>query len=128
VPHNLDSVLMVDDEPDIRTIGEIALRDVGGLKVTLAASGREALEIVGPTKPDVILLDVMMPDMDGPTTLERLRAQPSTQGIPVVFMTAKVQRQEVERYMKLGAAGVVAKPFDPMTLASEVRRIVTSLP
>jgi CheY-like chemotaxis protein len=118
---------MVDDEPDIRTIGEIALRDVGGLRVTMASSGREALDIAAGAPPDVILLDVMMPDMDGPTTLERLRQDERTRSVPVVFMTAKVQRTEVERYMRLGAAGVVAKPFDPMQLAAEVRRVVGNL-
>lgn len=118
------TVLLVDDEPDIRRIGELSLRGVGRLEVLLASSGAEAVELAARAQPDVILLDVMMPGMDGPSTLAALRARPETAQIPVVFVTAKVQRREVDHYRALGAAGVVAKPFDPMTLAADVRRIV----
>jgi CheY-like chemotaxis protein len=117
------SVLMVDDEPHIRRVGELALRSVGRWEVRLAQSGEEALELALAERPDVILLDVMMPGMDGPMTLERLREQPETADIPVIFMTAKVQRHEVDRYLRLGARGVISKPFDPMTLPDEIRRI-----
>jgi CheY-like chemotaxis protein len=116
-------VLVVDDEPHIRRIGELALRSVGKLEVSLASSGAEAVEMAAAEHPDVILLDVMMPGMDGPTTLGTLRSRPETAHIPVIFMTAKVQKHEVERYLRLGAAGVIAKPFDPMSLPDDVRRI-----
>ena len=118
------SVLMIDDEPDIRRIGEMSLSAVGKLKVFMAASGAQGVEIARREKPDVILLDVMMPGLDGPATLAQLRADPATAGIPVIFMTAKVQRSEVERYLTLGAQGVVPKPFDPLDLPARVRAIV----
>ncbi|HBP19967.1 MAG TPA: hypothetical protein DEA08_19545 [Planctomycetes bacterium] len=116
-------VLLVDDEPDIRKIGTLALERVGGLEVTQASSGLEALELAVAAAPDVILLDVMMPELDGPATFSRLRELPELADTPIVFLTAKVQKNEVERYMELGAKGVIKKPFDPMTLADEVRRV-----
>jgi CheY-like chemotaxis protein len=119
---------MVDDEPHIRRVGELALRSVGGWEVRVAASGEEAVEMANAEQPDVILLDVMMPGMDGPMTLERLRENAETAGIPVIFMTAKVQRHEVDRYLRLGARGVISKPFDPMTLPDEIRRICEGCP
>jgi CheY-like chemotaxis protein len=121
---SLQKVLLCDDEPDIRRIAEITLTRVGKLAVTLAGSGAEALERAGRERPDVILLDVMMPDLDGPTTFQRLRADPATASIPVIFMTAKAQMHEVAAFRALGAAGVIPKPFDPMTLPAEVRRIL----
>lgn len=122
----IESVLVVDDEPDLRIIARIALESVGGWRTTLVASGPEALEHARRDSPDVILLDVMMPSMDGPSTLAQLRADPQTADIPVIFLTAKVQGVEVERFLALGVAGVLRKPFDPMKLADEVRRIVES--
>jgi CheY-like chemotaxis protein len=116
-------VLLVDDEPHIRRIGELCLEAVGKMRVRLASSGAEAIEMAVADPPDAILLDVMMPGMDGPSTLAALRIQPATASIPVIFMTAKVQPHEVDRYHHLGAAGVIKKPFDPMTLADEIRRI-----
>jgi CheY-like chemotaxis protein len=120
----IQSVLMVDDEEDIRTIGQIALQEVGGWKAVLASSGPEGLEVAARERPDVILLDMMMPGMDGQTTLARFRGSPATASIPVIFMTAKAQRDEIQRYIAAGAAGVIVKPFDPMTLADEIRRIL----
>ena len=120
----LRKILLVDDEPDIRKIGEMSLRAVGKLQVVQAASGAEALELAARERPDAILLDVMMPGMDGPTTLAQLKARPETAAIPVVFMTAKAQPREVERLRSLGARGVIVKPFDPMALPAEVRRLV----
>ncbi len=120
---SIKSVMMVDDEPDIRRIGQMSLELLGKRRVCLAASGREALALAAAARPDVILLDVMMPDLDGPATLALLREQASTASIPVIFMTARVQKREVERYLELGAAGVIYKPFDPMTLAGEIDRI-----
>lgn len=117
-------VLLVDDDDDIRAIGELSLSEVGGMHTVLASSGPMALEVAAREQPDVVLLDVMMPDMDGPTTFRRLREQPSTAAIPVVFVTAKVQRHEVARYLELGAIGVIGKPFDPMTLPDQLRAIV----
>jgi CheY-like chemotaxis protein len=116
-------VLLVDDEPDIRKIGALSLQAVGGWEVLLAANAEEGLALAR-QRPDVVLLDVMMPGMDGPTLLKHLRQLPEGVDIPVVFMTAKVQRIEMERYLSLGALGVIQKPFDPMTLPEEVRRLV----
>jgi CheY-like chemotaxis protein len=112
----LRKVLLVDDEPDIRRIGQFSLTMVGKLQVVTASTGAEALEVAAREKPDAILLDVMMPGMDGPTTLQKLRDSDLTREIPVVFMTAKVQRAEVEKYLLAGAVGVISKPFDPMGL------------
>ena len=120
------SVLMIDDESDIRTIGELSLSSLGGWKVLLAERGRQGIAIAQSERPDVILLDVMMPEMDGPTTLVELKKNPETQHIPVVFLTAKVQKAEVERYLALGAAGVIEKPFDPMALPRQLAELVGS--
>lgn len=116
--------MLVDDEADIRTIGELALQSVGGWEVVLAESGARALEKAPTERPDVILLDVMMPKLDGPSTFAKLREIAELRDTPVIFMTAKVQKQEVARYLGLGAAGVIPKPFDPMTLPDEIRAIV----
>ncbi len=121
----LNRILMVDDEPDIQTVARLALEALGGFTVQLCGSGSEAANIALMFKPDLILLDVMMPGMDGPSTLKTLRDQAETAAIPVIFMTAKVQAQEVDRYRMLGALDVIAKPFDPMTLAAIVRQIWT---
>ncbi|MCP3137279.1 response regulator [Pyxidicoccus xibeiensis] len=120
----LRKVMLVDDEDDIRTIGNLSLSRVGGWQTVLASSGAEALEKAAAEKPDLILLDVMMPGMDGPTTFGKLRAQASTASTPIIFMTAKIQKQEVARYLELGALGVIGKPFDPMTLPAEIRKLV----
>lgn len=119
----ITKVLLVDDEPDIRRIGKLSLEAVGKWTVVMAASGLEAIEVARRELPDLIILDVMMPDLDGPTTYGRLQAEPALAGIPVIFMTAKVQKAEIARYLQLGAAGVVSKPFDPMTLPDQIRQI-----
>jgi CheY-like chemotaxis protein len=124
---NLSKVLLVDDEPDIRRIGQISLEHVGQWKVVQAQSGLQALTLAADERPDVILLDVMMPELDGPGTFARLRENPATAAIPVIFMTAKAQPHEVASYRALGAAGVIAKPFDPMSLPGEIRSIVEAL-
>ena len=95
----------------------------GGSTVHQCSSGQEALEAVGDFMPDLILLDVMMPGMDGPTTLKSLRGHDEFAAIPVLFMTAKVQSDEVEEYLALGAVGVIHKPFDPMALSDEIRAL-----
>ena len=120
----IQTVLLVDDEPDIRTVATLALGAVGGLDVTVAESGQVALELASRLRPDVIVLDMMMPGMDGLTTLANLRRDGDLAHIPVVFMTARVLKVEIERYLAAGAIGIIAKPFDPMTLAAELRRIV----
>lgn len=119
-------VLLVDDDPNVRLVSQISLEDVGGWEVLTAESGQEALEVAARDKPDVILLDVMMPVMDGPTTFGELRKRPGTHDIPVIFLTAKVQSDEVERFQQLGAIGVLAKPFDPMKLASDIEALVNA--
>ncbi|MGI9412720.1 MAG: response regulator [Hyphomicrobiales bacterium] len=113
-------IMFIDDDADIRTVGLIALETVGGFTVQPCGSGREALESVAAFNPDLILLDVMMPDMDGPATLRALRALPEASEVPVVFFTAKTQRGDIDKLADLGALGVLAKPFDPMTLAAEI--------
>ena len=113
-------ILLTDDEDHIREVAQLSLETVGGWEVTTAGSGGEALAKAASEPPDAILLDVMMPELDGPTTFERLQADPSTREIPVVFLTAKVQAADRRRFDELGVAGVIAKPFDPLTLADEV--------
>lgn len=119
----LREVLYVEDDPDIRAVAQMALEVVGGLKVCSCAGGREALQALMHCRPDVVLLDVMMPDLDGPATLALLREQPASRATPVIFMTAKAQGAEVDRFRALGAIGVITKPFDPMTLADQVRAL-----
>lgn len=119
----LQKILMVEDEPDIQTVAKLALETVGGFTVNLCSSGQEALEKAVGFSPDLVLLDVMMPSMDGPTTLSELRKITELARTPVIFMTAKVQPQEVASYKALGAIDVIAKPFDPMSLASKVQEI-----
>lgn len=120
----LTKILYVEDDPDIQTVAQIALEMVGGFTLRICSSGREALEPVSSEfSPDMILLDVMMPEMDGPTTLMHLRENPQFAHTPVIFMTAKVQSSEVAHYKSIGAIGVIAKPFDPMQLAGKVREL-----
>ncbi len=118
-------LLLVDDDDAIRTIASISLERIGGWTVISAPSGRAALETAQDDGPfDAVLMDVMMPDLDGPSTLERLRAGVLPARVPVVFLTAKVGDAERERLLSLGAVGVIAKPFDPMTLPKELQRIL----
>lgn len=119
----LKRILCVEDEADIRTVAEMALAAVGGFELLLCASGAEAIDKAAAFAPDLMLLDVMMPGMDGPDTLKALRRLPGLATVPAVFLTAKALPSEVARYKKLGALDVIAKPFDPMTLADHVRRI-----
>lgn len=124
----LRRVMYVDDEPDIRQIVQAALELAPGLLVCLSESGQQALAIAGHLPPDLMLLDVMMPGLDGPGTLLRLRADPALARIPVIFMTAKAMPQEVARFRQMGAIGVIAKPFDPMLLANQVLGIWAAAP
>lgn len=120
-------VLHVDDEPDIREIVQISLGLDPDLTVKSCSSGGEALKAAADWQPNLIILDVMMPEMDGPTTLARLREMPATNKIPVVFMTARAQTREIEHFKQLGAAGVISKPFDPLALAASVRNCMRGL-
>jgi CheY-like chemotaxis protein len=114
-------ILHVDDEPDIREIVDLSLGLNPEFEVRSCASGAEAVAIAAEWAPIIILLDVMMPGMDGPSTLAELRKNPASAEIPVLFMTARAQPREVEQFIALGAQGVISKPFDPMTLAFTVR-------
>ncbi|WP_411880743.1 response regulator [Polaromonas sp. YR568] len=119
----LNRILYVEDEPDIRMVAQMALQAVGGFTVIACASGQEALNAAPGAAADLLLLDVMMPGMDGPSTLKALRALPATANTPVIFMTAKVQAAEVAVYKGLGALEVIPKPFDPMELSAQIQRI-----
>ncbi len=119
-------VLLIDDEPDIRLIAELSLAEVGGMAVSLASSGEEGLRLALKNPPDVILLDVMMPQMDGITTLATLRRYPTLRAIPVIFLTARVQRNDRADYLRYGACGVIAKPFDPMTLPNDISNLINA--
>ena len=117
----MNRILYVDDEPDIREIALLALSLDPALEVRAAAGGAEAIRIMADWLPDLVLLDVMMPEMDGPATLVRLREDPRTAVVPVVFITARAQPTEMQTFATLDARGVIAKPFDPVTLAQLVR-------
>lgn len=122
----INSVLVVDDDPDIRTVAELALDLAGSWSVTAVDSGEAALAFVQANHPDLVLLDVMMPGLDGLQTLQALKQDPDLASIPVIFLTAKVMPSEVDRYLSLGAIGTVAKPFDPVSLPESIRAIVNS--
>lgn len=117
----LNKIMYVEDQQDIQMVAKVALESVGGFEVLICGGGEEALEKVSDFNPDLILLDVMMPGMDGPTTKKELEKSPETQNTPVIFMTAKIQPTEVAEYKKMGAIDVIPKPFDPMTLADQIR-------
>ncbi|GIW10935.1 MAG: response regulator [Chloroflexi bacterium] len=119
----LRNILLIEDEPDIRTVAKLALEAVGGYHVEVAASGPEGVALAQRVPPDLILLDVMMPGMDGVATFQALREVSVVAHAPVVFLTAKAQRHEIEHYRTLGAAGVISKPFDPLTLSQLVEAI-----
>jgi two-component system OmpR family response regulator len=114
------SVLYVDDDPDICEVVQATLCLIAGLNVHTAGSGEAAIDLAFELRPDLILMDVMMPGLDGPATLKRLRESAPINEIPVIFLTAKVLPAEIAHFIKLGAVGVIAKPFDPLTLGSEM--------
>jgi CheY-like chemotaxis protein len=114
-------ILLVDDEPDIREVVDVSLGLDPEFRTRACASGADALVMAAEWSPSIILLDVMMPVMDGPATLANLRKNPRTVGIPVLFLTARTQTAEIEHFISLGAQGVLSKPFNPMTLAASVR-------
>ncbi|GAA1914036.1 response regulator [Nocardioides marmoribigeumensis] len=117
-------VLVVDDDDSVREITQLSLEAVAGWQVRAAGSGSRALEMLRERRPEVVLLDVMMPGMDGPTTFRAMQADPELRDVPVVLLTAKVRMGSVQPWDDLGVAGVIAKPFDPMSLAHEVSALV----
>lgn len=118
----LKTILYAEDEDDIRAVAQIALEDIGGFTVKYCVNGRQVLDVLNDFMPDLLLLDVMMPEMDGPSTLRELSKIKDMPAIPAIFMTAKIQANEIEDYKALGAIEVIAKPFDPMTLADEIKK------
>lgn len=116
-------IMVVDDDPDILTIAAMALETLGGFDIETCASGHDALDRVGLFRPDLILLDATMPGMDGPETFHALSENESARDVPIVFFTGRTQSEDIARFEALGAAGVVEKPFDPMSLAETVTQI-----
>ncbi len=119
----LEKIMLVEDDRDVRTVAVMALEMVGGFKVMACESGEVALAAFEGFAPQLVLLDVMMPGMTGPEVLAKLRALPAAAEIPVAFMTAKVQPEEVRKLLALGAIDVIAKPFDPMTMPDQVKAL-----
>ena len=113
-------ILIVDDEDDIREVAQVSLELLGHYEVLTASFGRDGVDSARTSQPDAILLDVTMPDLDGPATLAELRADPATRDIPVLFLTAKTQASDRTRLAELGVAGILSKPFDPLKLATQV--------
>jgi two-component system, OmpR family, response regulator len=113
----LKRIMVIEDDPHLLMITRIGLERVGGFEVNACNSGKEALSSLSAFHPDLVLLDVMMPGMDGIATLKALRGTPEAASVPVVFMTARAQKAEIETYLALGAAGVISKPFDPVTIS-----------
>jgi two-component system, OmpR family, response regulator len=121
----IKKVLMADDDADIRKICNLSLSAVGKWQVVLAATGTEAVAKAKEEVPGLILLDVMMPGLDGVTAYHQIQEIPALKDVPVILITAKVQPEELEKYMELGVAGVIMKPFDPMRLPGEIMRLLT---
>jgi two-component system OmpR family response regulator len=119
----LTKILFVDDDADTLTIAKFSLQTLQGVEVKYAGSGEEAIKIALEFQPDVILLDVMMPKMDGFATMKAIRELDSIAHIPIVFFTAKVQKEEIASYNQMGVIGVIVKPFDPLTLGEAIQRL-----
>lgn len=117
-------ILVIDDETNLCTVIKICLEHIGGWQVQIAQSGSQGLLLAETELPDAILLDVMMPDMDGLVLLSALRINPRTRTIPVIFLTAKVQPTDLNQYAQLGVAGVIAKPFDPLQLVDQIAQLL----
>lgn len=113
-------LLLIDDEDDIREVASLSLEMTQGWTITTANGGALGIALAGTCAPDAILLDVMMPDLDGPSTLRSLQAQEGTKSIPVIFLTAKVQAADRDKFLQLGVRGIIAKPFDPVTLGDQI--------
>nr|WP_199288680.1 response regulator [Pseudanabaena mucicola] len=118
------SILLIDDEPNLAQVIAVCLESFKGWKVQIANSGKEGLKIVEALAPDAILLDVMMPEMDGFTVFQDLQQNAATQNIPVILITAKVQSTDLARFAQLGIAGAIAKPFEPLQIADQIARML----
>ncbi len=121
---SLKKILLIDDEDDIREVAEFAFESDGAFEVFTASNGRAGIELAQRVHPDVILLDVMMPELDGPSTHALLQESASTRAIPVIFLTAKVQASDRRTLLALGARGIIAKPFDPILLPRQVLEVL----
>ena len=119
----LKKILYAEDEPDVQTIVQMVIEAMSDYEIKICGNGKLLLECVDEYKPDLVLLDVMMPEMDGPTTYENLQLNEKTKNIPVIFMTAKAQVHEVQLFKESGVIGVITKPFDPVMLCSEIQKI-----
>lgn len=119
----LTKIVFAEDEDDIRSIAQIALEDIGNFNVKYCSSGCDVLNVVKTFIPDLFLLDVMMPEMDGIMTLKELRKNPQLKNIPAIFMTAKIQTDEIQEYKSIGVLEVIEKPFDPMKLAADIKEV-----
>ena len=122
----LSRILLVEDEPDIRVIATRSLEILGGYQIKPCINGIDAIEKAKKFAPELILMDVLMPEKDGPSTMIELRQISNLKSIPVIFMTARAQRQDIEQYLKIGAIGVIPKPFDPMTLHEQVQCVLNT--
>lgn len=123
ITDRLHTILYVEDDPDIAEVAIMTLQELGGFCVVHCISGRMALDHFSYIAPQLVLMDVMMPEMDGPETLRRLRQHPDGEDVPVIFMTARAQIHEQAAYRALGALGVIIKPFDPITLSEQITQI-----
>lgn len=121
---SLDHVLIIDDDRDVRRVAQLALETVGKLRVSVAASGEEGIAVARELHPDIVLLDMMMPGLDGPETLALLRADPATASLPVVFLTARGRPLSPDQLQVLDVRGVLKKPFDPLCLAQQLRDLL----
>lgn len=119
----LNKILYVEDDEDIAEVASITLTDLGGFTIHHCLSGKEALEAFPDFQPDLVLMDVMMPQMDGLETYEKLRTMEDAKDIPIVYMTAKAQTHEQKKYQEMGAIGIIVKPFDPFTLCEQVTEL-----
>jgi len=122
-PISLQRILIADDEPDILEISRIALEAVGGFEVSVCSSGKELLERLPEFRPDLVIVDVLMPDMTGPEVFEEIRRRPEFDEIPVIYLTGVIQEEELEDLRQTGVADVILKPFDPMTLADRINGV-----
>ena len=118
------TILLIDDEPNLAEVISICLSSFKGWNVEVANSGKKGLSIVQTVQPDAILLDVMMPEMDGLTVYQTLQKNPETQNIPVIFLTAKVQTSDLKKFAELGVLGTIAKPFEPLVIADQITQLL----
>lgn len=119
----LNKILYAEDEPDVQTVVEMTIQTMSNYQIKICENGKKLLESIDEYFPDLILLDVMMPEMDGPTTFKYLQENENTKKIPVIFMTAKAQVHEIEKFKEIGVVGIITKPFDPLTLCDEIQEI-----